>query len=164
MVRLCRLLVTAGGRERKRRQSSGVCEAGAAHGFGVSLGGVRGPAGALVHSLGETLQLGGGSTQGLRTISADVGHHLIVDVVNDACADPLPREFQPRANAAPMGVSVLRSTYADLSTVDYRDEENAWSMQLRAILPHSALLVTNLSVRSSTQSEYNLVPPKCVLI
>src|SRR5580698_9390146 len=42
-----------------------------------------------------------------------------------------------------MGVSVLRSTYADLSTVNYRDEENAWSMQLQAILPHSALLVTN---------------------
>ena len=44
----------------------------------------RRPGGVIVHALGQPVQLGGRGSEGLRTVATDVGHDLIVDVVDEA--------------------------------------------------------------------------------
>ena len=39
--------------------------------------------GAVVHALGQPVQFGGRGTQGIGTITADIGYDLVIDVFNE---------------------------------------------------------------------------------
>jgi hypothetical protein len=87
----------------------------------------------VVHLSGELLQLSSGRPQSIGAIAAHIRHHFVIDVLKDAAqiffhsAACLVQTLLPR--------TLWRFTHGThLSTVDYRDEENAWSMQLQPFL------------------------------